>query len=115
MEPAPEDPSSTTLLHYALFVRPHPWLPVKLIEDRISSEVANNLSAVRRHTEHVAKRQARQRQQQQQQQAERQQQQLLFSQDEGPVTTSTGGSSSSSMSVASSGSVSGSESGQGVP
>lgn len=59
MQPAGADPSSTTL-QYSLFVRPHPWLPVKLIEDRISSEVVNNLNAVRRHTERVHK----QRQQQ---------------------------------------------------
>jgi len=59
MQPGGPDPSST-LLQYSLFVRPHPWLPVKLIEDRISAEVVNNLKAVRRHTEHVH----RQRQQQ---------------------------------------------------
>lgn len=53
--------STTTTLMYSLFVRPHPWLPVKLIEDRISSEVVNNLKAVRQHTERVHK----QRQQQQ--------------------------------------------------
>lgn len=53
--------AASTVLQYSLFVRPHPWLPVKLIEDRISSEVVNNLNAVRRHTERVHK----QRQQQQ--------------------------------------------------
>jgi hypothetical protein len=57
--------SGSTTLMYSLFVRPHPWLPVKLIEDRISTEVVNNLNAVRQHTERVHK----QRQQQQQQQA----------------------------------------------
>jgi hypothetical protein len=64
MSPGGAGPSGTTL-QYSLFVRPHPWLPVKLIEDRISSEVVNNLTAVRRHTERVHK-----RQQQRQQQAE---------------------------------------------
>lgn len=48
-----EPGTARTTLHYSLFVRPHPWLPVKLIEDRISSEVANNLTAVRRHAETV--------------------------------------------------------------
>lgn len=57
----PGSSSTTTTLMYSLFVRPHPWLPVKLIEDRISSEVVNNLKAVRQHAERVHK----QRQQQQ--------------------------------------------------
>lgn len=52
MHPSVTDPSHT-VLQYSLFVRPHPWLPVKLIEDRISSEVVNNLQAVRQHTEGV--------------------------------------------------------------
>lgn len=62
MLPGAPDASSTTL-QYSLFVRPHPWLPVKLIEGRISTEVVNNLNAVRRHTERLH----RQRTQQQQQ------------------------------------------------
>jgi hypothetical protein len=60
MQPAGPE-AAGTVLQYSLFVRPHPWLPVKLIEDRITSEVVNNLNAVRRHTERVHK----QRQQQQ--------------------------------------------------
>jgi hypothetical protein len=67
MQPTDPDPSATTL-QYALFVRPHPWLPVKLIEDRISAEVVNNLNAVRRHTERVHKHRLQQQQQQQRQQ-----------------------------------------------
>jgi hypothetical protein len=67
MQPTEPDPSATTL-QYALFVRPHPWLPVKLIEDRISAEVVNNLNAVRRHTEKVHKHRLQQQQVQQQQQ-----------------------------------------------
>lgn len=64
MQPGGAEPASRTTLHYSLFVRPHPWLPVKLIEDRISSEVVNNLNAVRRHTERVHKQQMQQQQQQ---------------------------------------------------
>jgi hypothetical protein len=43
-------PASTWLV-YALYVRPQPWLPVGLIQDRISREVVSNLQAVQRHTE----------------------------------------------------------------
>lgn len=35
-----------TRLSYALFVRPHPWLPVGLIQSRVQKEVAANLRAV---------------------------------------------------------------------
>lgn len=38
-------------LVYALYVRPQPWLPVGLIQDRISREVVSNLRALQRHTE----------------------------------------------------------------
>jgi hypothetical protein len=54
----------STFLHYSLFVKPHPWLPVGLIQSRIKNEVVNNLKAVRRHCEHVQKRNLRQQQQQ---------------------------------------------------
>jgi hypothetical protein len=43
----------STQLQYSLFVKPHPWLPVGLIQNRISSEVVNNLRAVQRYAEHV--------------------------------------------------------------
>uniref|UniRef100_A0A383WN78 Coenzyme Q-binding protein COQ10 START domain-containing protein n=1 Tax=Tetradesmus obliquus TaxID=3088 RepID=A0A383WN78_TETOB len=56
----------SSFLHYSLFVKPHPWLPVGLIQSRIKNEVVTNLKAVRRHTEHVYKRQVKQQQQQQQ-------------------------------------------------
>jgi hypothetical protein len=56
----------STFLHYSLFVKPHPWLPVGLIQSRIKNEVVNNLKAVRRHCEHVQKRNVKQQQQQQQ-------------------------------------------------
>jgi hypothetical protein len=55
----------STFLHYSLFVKPHPWLPVGLIQSRIKNEVVNNLKAVRRHCEHVQKRNVKQQQQQQ--------------------------------------------------
>jgi hypothetical protein len=56
--------ADSSFLHYSLFVKPHPWLPVGLIQSRIRDEVVNNLKAVRRHTEHVYKRQVKQQQQQ---------------------------------------------------
>jgi hypothetical protein len=52
MQPAAVDPLAT-VLKYSLFVKPHPWLPVGLIQNRISSEVVNNLKAVRQHAEQV--------------------------------------------------------------
>lgn len=52
MQPAGADPSAT-VLNYSLFVKPHPWLPVGLIQNRISNEVVNNLKAVRQHAERV--------------------------------------------------------------
>jgi heme exporter protein D len=63
------DDEDSTFLHYSLFVKPHPWLPVGVIQSRIKNEVVNNLKAVRRHCEHVQKRRVRQQQQQQRQQA----------------------------------------------
>jgi hypothetical protein len=54
----------SSFLHYSLFVKPHPWLPVGLIQSRIRDEVVTNLKAVRRHAEHVHKRQVKQQQQQ---------------------------------------------------
>lgn len=45
---------SSCRLSYSLFVRPQPWLPVNLIEQRIQSEVQNNLAAVRAHVEAMA-------------------------------------------------------------
>jgi hypothetical protein len=43
-------PASAWLV-YCLHVRPQAWLPVGLIQDRISREVVTNLRAVRRHVE----------------------------------------------------------------
>jgi hypothetical protein len=40
-------------LSYALFVRPQIWLPVRLVQGRIESEIKNNLAAVRSHTERL--------------------------------------------------------------
>ena len=37
----------TTRLVYSLFVQPQAWLPVGLIQNRISREVVTNLQAVR--------------------------------------------------------------------
>eukprot|EP00878_Enallax_costatus_P024509 GHUV01026159.1.p1 GENE.GHUV01026159.1~~GHUV01026159.1.p1 ORF type:complete len:166 (+),score=43.69 GHUV01026159.1:504-1001(+) len=61
MQPAAVDPHAT-VLRYSLFVKPHPWLPVGLIQNRISSEVVNNLKAVRRHAERVHRQHMRQQQ-----------------------------------------------------
>eukprot|EP00882_Tetradesmus_deserticola_P010566 GHRQ01011162.1.p1 GENE.GHRQ01011162.1~~GHRQ01011162.1.p1 ORF type:complete len:298 (+),score=112.39 GHRQ01011162.1:139-1032(+) len=60
MEPG-DDPAST-VLHYAAFVQPHAWLPVGLIQGRISSEVVGNLKAVARHAEHLHRQQLKQQQ-----------------------------------------------------
>lgn len=43
-------PDSSWLI-YSLYVRPQAWLPVQLIQDRISREVVSNLRAVARHSE----------------------------------------------------------------
>jgi hypothetical protein len=43
--------NESTLLNYALYVKPMPWLPVGLIQKRIEKEVITNLKAVRRHSE----------------------------------------------------------------
>ncbi|KXZ44564.1 hypothetical protein GPECTOR_65g182 [Gonium pectorale] len=41
----------STLLSYALFVKPQAWLPVALIQGRIENEVLRNLEAVSRYSE----------------------------------------------------------------
>jgi len=40
-------------LAYALYVRPQAWLPVRLIQSRIESEVAANLQAVQQYAERM--------------------------------------------------------------
>jgi hypothetical protein len=45
--------AETTLLQYAVFVRPMPWLPVALIQGRIEKEIKANLEAVRSYAEVV--------------------------------------------------------------
>lgn len=52
--------AAETVLQYSLFVKPHPWLPVGLIQHRISSEVVTNLKAVRHHAEHLHRHQQKQ-------------------------------------------------------
>lgn len=42
-----------TLLAYTLYVKPQSWLPVGLIQNRISREVVANLQAVRAHSERL--------------------------------------------------------------
>ncbi|KAG2436319.1 hypothetical protein HXX76_006630 [Chlamydomonas incerta] len=42
---------SSTLLSYALFVKPQAWLPVALIQGRIENEVVRNLEAVGKYAE----------------------------------------------------------------
>eukprot|EP00897_Mesotaenium_endlicherianum_P006544 jgi/Mesen1/5918/ME000030S05185 len=37
-----------TILSYSVLVTPHPWLPVGLIEGRISREIRSNLTCIRR-------------------------------------------------------------------
>jgi len=61
IQPGVMGPASSWLC-YALYVRPHAWLPVGLVQGRISQQISSNLQAVARHSE------ARHRQQQQQQQ-----------------------------------------------
>ncbi|KAF8068422.1 hypothetical protein HT031_002111 [Scenedesmus sp. PABB004] len=51
------DGGGGTQLWYSLYVKPHPWLPVGLIQNRISSEVVTNLRAVRRYAERLHRRQ----------------------------------------------------------
>ncbi|KAK9804217.1 hypothetical protein WJX72_001629 [[Myrmecia] bisecta] len=45
--------SNSTRLSYALFVRPQIWMPIRLIQGRIEGEIANNLGAVRKHSERL--------------------------------------------------------------
>lgn len=52
IQPGLQGPASAWLV-YALYVRPQPWLPVGLIQDRIAREVVANLQAVQRHTERL--------------------------------------------------------------
>ncbi|KAF6253871.1 hypothetical protein COO60DRAFT_1703636 [Scenedesmus sp. NREL 46B-D3] len=59
---APGDLEGSTVLHYALYVKPHAWLPVGLIQGRISSEVVGNLKAVSRHAERLHRQQLKQQQ-----------------------------------------------------
>eukprot|EP00775_Hariotina_reticulata_P004544 gene4544-4796_t len=59
LQPGPAGDLSTQL-QYSLFVKPHAWLPVGLIQSRISSEVVNNLRAVQLHAEHVHRQHRRQ-------------------------------------------------------
>ena len=40
-------------LAYALYVRPQAWLPVRLIQSRIESEVVANLQAVQQYAERM--------------------------------------------------------------
>ncbi|KAI8467286.1 MAG: hypothetical protein J3K34DRAFT_430906 [Monoraphidium minutum] len=47
-----QGPDSSWLV-YSLFVRPQAWLPVGLIQNRISAEVVSNLRAVQQHTEQM--------------------------------------------------------------
>lgn len=41
------------LLCYALYVQPQKWLPVKLIQGRITNQVVANLSCVQSHAESI--------------------------------------------------------------
>lgn len=50
MQDVGEDPMLTHL-SYSLFIRPQLWLPVNLIQGRISKETKNNLVAVKAHAE----------------------------------------------------------------
>jgi ribosome-associated toxin RatA of RatAB toxin-antitoxin module len=52
IQPGRLGPASSWLV-YALYVKPQGWLPVGLIQDRISREVVTNLLAVARHAEAV--------------------------------------------------------------
>jgi hypothetical protein len=40
-----------TLLSYAVYVLPQKWLPVGIVQGRISSDIGKNLAAVRAHAE----------------------------------------------------------------
>jgi hypothetical protein len=50
-----DDPDSMQL-NYAVFVKPMPWLPVGLIQNRIEKEIITNLRAVQKHAEGLMKR-----------------------------------------------------------
>jgi ribosome-associated toxin RatA of RatAB toxin-antitoxin module len=50
IQPGGLGPDSAWLV-YTLYVRPQPWLPVGLIQDRIAKEIVSNLRAVQRHAE----------------------------------------------------------------
>jgi len=50
MSPGATGPSSSRL-SYTVLVQPSPWLPVRLVEGRVSGEIANNLKAVRAYAE----------------------------------------------------------------
>jgi hypothetical protein len=50
-----DDPSNMQL-NYAVFVKPMPWLPVGLIQNRIEKEIITNLRAVQKHAEGLMKR-----------------------------------------------------------
>lgn len=50
LQPGLWGPASTYLI-YSLYVQPHPWLPVGLIQGRISRDVQTNLQAVQVHAE----------------------------------------------------------------
>jgi hypothetical protein len=52
IQPGLLGPESSWLV-YTLFVRPQAWLPVGLIQNRISREVVSNLRAVQRYTEQL--------------------------------------------------------------
>lgn len=55
IQPGLLGPDSSWLV-YTLFVRPQPWLPVGLIQNRISREVVSNLRAVQGYTEQLHQR-----------------------------------------------------------
>ena len=42
-----------TWLSYALHVKPYPWMPVRLIQGRIESEIASNLQAVQAYSDRL--------------------------------------------------------------
>jgi ribosome-associated toxin RatA of RatAB toxin-antitoxin module len=65
----------TARLSYAVFVQPQAFLPVGLIQGRISRDVATNLKSVRAHAEEVVFERLMRQQQQQQAQSQQQQQQ----------------------------------------
>lgn len=46
---------ASTRLSYSLHVQPQPWLPVRLIQNRITGEIRVNLNAVRLHSEQLYK------------------------------------------------------------